>query len=195
MTQLKDDLTSEERLIVLTSRLSFSDEDEQKLARLVKGKLDWLQLFRIALKNKVVPLVWNNLQIRQYGEAMQYPLWQVFHFCSLGTKERNSVFMKELEQVALAMNSSDIPCIPVKGAYLIPELYKDPRIRTMNDIDCLVERSDVSRVRSTMNSLGYVEGNFDPLQTRSNRLASNQIDKCCDLGYVCNYGISWGENT
>lgn len=70
--RLHDNLTSAQRLIVLASRLSFSDEDEQELAKLVKEKLDWFQIFRMAVKNKVIPLIGSNLEILPY-KILQAP--------------------------------------------------------------------------------------------------------------------------
>ncbi|WP_082084151.1 nucleotidyltransferase family protein [Paenibacillus beijingensis] len=123
--------------------------------------MDWYLVFRYSVKNKVLPLAWYNLQTRGYGYKVPLRLAQVFNFHKLGTAERNKVYLHEITTISKAFEKEDLPFVPLKGAYLIPHMYKNHGIRTVNDMDCLIRRSDVKRVRSIMQTLGYVEGDYD----------------------------------
>lgn len=156
-------LSKEQRLILLASRLTFSKEDEEKLSYLKTQPINWYEVVEMSLKNKVLPLVWNNLKLRGFTENdfIPYRLQQVLQFHYLGTKERNKKYFESMKVILAKMNDIGVECIPLKGAYLIPEVYKDNGVRTVNDIDFLIKKSDMLKVREAMNSLDYFEGEYD----------------------------------
>jgi hypothetical protein len=131
------------------------------LRQACEKNVDWYLVFRMALKNKILPLVWHNLSKFDLIQPIPARLQKVIKFYCLGTAERNNVFMTEMAKIMAAMAGSQIMCVPVKGAYLIPNVYKDYSIRTVNDIDCLIRHADAVYIRDLMNSLGYIEGEYD----------------------------------
>lgn len=159
-------LSDEEKLVVLSSRLTFSERDEEELEQLKIQKLNWMEIIRISIKNKVLPLVWNNLSARGYKskEIIPQRLQQVINFYNIGTRERNKVYLEQLDLIAEALRNNGVNCVPLKGGYLIRNVYKDLGIRTVNDIDCMISRADVSKVRDVLRSLGYIEGEYDENQ-------------------------------
>lgn len=164
-------LTNEQKAVILTSRLTFSEQKKNELCELAKNKLDWFEIFRIAIKNKVLGLLWNNLVIHDLDKSVPKRLSQVAHFYLLGTRERNKVFFSEMEQVINMAKSKGVICIPLKGAYLIPNIYKDYGIRTIGDIDFMIKKGDTNKLIEIMQSIGYVQGeynsktnSFDPLR-------------------------------
>ena len=154
-------LTQEQRIVILASRLTFSEDDEKELTKLAKEKLDWFQVFKIALKNQVIQLIWNNLKVRNLEQNIPNRLRYVFLFYTSGTKERNLIIFHELMQIMKAIQPENNQCVIVKGGYLIPHVYKDFGIRTVSDIDFLIPVAQVKQLRAIMNSLGYIEGDYD----------------------------------
>lgn len=154
-------LTTEQRVIILLSRLTFSENNETELKCLLNKKLDWYEILRNSINNKILPLIWHNLQKRNYEGFIPSNIEKIAYFYYLGTKERNTIYLNDLNVIIQHMNSKGIPCIPLKGAYLIPNIYKDFGIRTMNDIDCIINHSNVNKIRATMNELGYIEGEYE----------------------------------
>lgn len=171
---MKSNLSNEQNLVLLASRLTFSDKDEESLSYLLKQELDWFKIFRIALKNKVLNLFWFNFNTRGYIKMIPPNLERIMHFYYLGTKERNKVYIKDLDMVLSKMYFSHIDCVPVKGGVLIPSLYKDFGIRTINDVDCMIKHSDILSVRIIMNDLGYIEGDYD---SRTNSIVKVSREK------------------
>jgi len=60
-----------------------------------------------------------------------------------------------------AFKNRSITIIPVKGAYLIPNIYKDFSIRYSGDIDFLVKHEDIQFINEVMNELGYNRGYYN----------------------------------
>lgn len=158
---MSDILTPEQRAIILLSRLTFSENNETDLKSLLNKPIDWYEILRISINNKVLPLIWYNLQKRNNEGNIPSNIEKIMYFYYLGTRERNNILLKELDTIIQYMNSKNIPCIPLKGAYLIPNIYRDFGIRTMNDIDFMINHSNVSIVRAAMNELGYIEGEYE----------------------------------
>jgi hypothetical protein len=156
-------LTPEYRIVLLTSRMTFLENDEKELAKTVRQNIDWYKVLKVAIKHKVVPLLWNNLASRYYDRFVPSGMRNLFYFYSLSTRERNLILFQELRNVMRVMEAKNIICVPVKGGQLIPDIYHDPCLRTMRDLDCLIKSSDIESVRSVMDSLGYVEGEYDPV--------------------------------
>lgn len=155
-------LSDEQKLIILLSRVSITELEGQELLVLAKKtSTDWFSVIRMSIKNKVLPLVWGNLKKFNVSHAVPLRLAQLMNFHMLGTRERNKLMLSELENISQQFEKENIPCIPLKGAFLIPNLYVDFGIRTVNDMDVLIRRNDAMKVRKIMNSLGYVEGEYD----------------------------------
>ncbi|MDI9216427.1 nucleotidyltransferase family protein [Clostridium tertium] len=155
------ELTNEQKTVILTSRLTFNTEDEENLNCLLKEELDWYEIFRIATKNKVVSLIWFNLHNRGYSDKIPSNLERIMYFYYLGTKYRNKSCLDNMKDILLKIEEKGVQCVPLKGGELIPELYKDLGIRSINDIDLMLKYSDTSSIRSIMNELGYIEGDYD----------------------------------
>jgi hypothetical protein len=154
-------LSNEQKLLLLTSRLTFSEADEVELLEVLKNKLDWFYILNTAIKNKVLPLMWNNLSKRYCQYYMPNRIEQISRYYYLGNRECNTIYLNELKKVLNNTTAKGIPCIPLKGAFLIPNMYKDFGIRLVGDIDCLIKKSDIRRIRSAMNEIGYFEGDYD----------------------------------
>lgn len=156
-----ENLTSEQKLIVLASRLTFSDEDKRELQQVIKEDLNWLYIYHMAIKNKVLSLLYFNLCKLKYKSKIDCKLHQLSEFYQKGHERRNKKYFEEFMKVSKALYQAQIPFAPLKGAFLIPEMYKDFGIRTINDIDCFVSHSNVKRLTQVMNSLGYRQMDYD----------------------------------
>ena len=156
-----ENLKTEQKILILTCRLTFSKEDESLLKDLLKEKIDWFQVFNYAIKNKVAPLVYNNLIKRGYKDLIPYELARVMSFYYYATIERNKILQSEMSKVIDKLESNNIKCSPLKGAYLIPCMYKNMGIRTVHDIDCMISHSKAKELIEIMKEEGYSQGDYD----------------------------------
>ena len=154
-------LSNEQKLVITASRVTFSKKDEADLLAITKEKINWYDVYKYATKNKVLPLMWKNLCNRNLEGSVPPHLRQVFQFFYLGIHNRSKHFIKEASKILTTMSQNNIVCTPLKGSYLIPNIFQDYGIRGMNDIDCMVKRSDSSKIIKVMNSMGYMQGTLD----------------------------------
>jgi len=115
-------------------------------------------LYKYAVSNRVLPLVWSNLR-HDTRLATYYD--NIVRFVYMGYDEQNKLYFEELQRLMLKVREFDITIIPVKGAMLIPVLYKDNGLRYMSDIDILFSYDDYERVTELMHQLGYMQGTYN----------------------------------
>ncbi len=114
--------------------------------------LDWLAdenllpLFRHWLSELPAPAIETSLP-EAIGERMDREY--------RGTVARNLLLAEELTAILLRLGEADHTCIPIRGLALAEELFGDPFLRPMGDIDLLVPRRDLSRFGEAMAELGY----------------------------------------
>ncbi len=70
------------------------------------------------------------------------------------------LFVEKLKFVSSIMRNADYKCAFLKGAVLIPMLYKKGQ-RISNDIDLLIDVCDVSKAHSHLTANGFVQGHCD----------------------------------
>lgn len=157
----KEQLTTEQKIILLTGRYTFSTKDIEELNKLVKMSVQWNEVFALAIRHKMLGLFWYNLNKYCKGVKINNMYRQVANMYYLGTKLRNEAFLKDYYNIKEECKKQGVHIFPTKGGYLIPNLYKDLGIRSVNDVDSLVRKEDIEKLRNVMNSMGYIEGEYD----------------------------------
>ncbi|MBQ8040048.1 MAG: nucleotidyltransferase family protein [Lachnospiraceae bacterium] len=157
----KENLTEEQKLIILCSRLTFREEDVSALQEFKQKKLNWFDILSYCIKNKVVSLVWYN--VRRYGlsSMVPNPLFDIFEYHSYMTGLRNEIILSEAHNVQKALIEEGVKSAPLKGLILIPTMYKNPQIRHMNDMDIMIDINSRSKVAKAIEKLGFVQGRPD----------------------------------
>lgn len=150
----------EEKIVLLCSRLTLSQEEYDALKELLSQKPNWGEVFRLAVFNKTMGLVSKHILHFNTGVIPGLIRRQLL-FMNLGNRERNREMFRELAKVLTFMNTTGIKYSPLKGAYLIPYIYKDYSVRLSNDIDILIRQSDVEKACSAMKEAGYIMGKYD----------------------------------
>lgn len=157
----KEQLTIEQKIILLTGRVTFSEEDIEELNSLVKQEIQWSQLFALAIRHKMLGLFWYNINKYCKGIKVNNMYRQVANMYCLGTEKRNKDFLRDYAKIQNECKKQGIYFFPTKGGYLIPNLYKEYGIRSVNDIDSLVRTEDIGKLRKILNEMGYIEGEYD----------------------------------
>ncbi len=159
----KVSLTLEQELLILLSRLTFSEENVCRIKTLVKDNMEinWFEFYKLALYHKTTTLV--NANLKKFVGNVGYPnyLRDVIEHAYRGIKEKNDLYRTEISSVVQCLKEEDICVIPVKGSMLIPTMYKDSGIRYSVDADFLVKYSDIARLKEVLMRCGYIQGDFD----------------------------------
>lgn len=149
-------------LFILLSRLTFKEDEKKYIVKLVTGNhIDWFEVFKLTLYHKTVTLCWKNLNdIIPELKLPKYldELIRNVYYCNC---IKNREYEKEKNVLMNKCKEYDIGCIPVKGIYLISNVYKDYGIRYSGDMDFLIKRRDVKILEKIMVEMGYINGNYD----------------------------------
>lgn len=81
----------------------------------------------------------------------------------LGQKDYNDILLYEITQFLMAFNEENITILFLKGYFLATDLYDLAEIRKSNDIDLLVDYSDLQRALEIFHNLGYIYKNGDDI--------------------------------
>lgn len=155
-------LSTEQEIVLLLARLTFTKEEETRVRGLVEtGRLDWYFILNACAKNKVLGLAWGNLLRLRLEHLVAKPLLPVMKFYHLGLRKRTESYILESRKIAEVLEASSIRYALLKGAYLAKHIYPDYGLRNMNDMDILVDHADVPRITLAMKELGYCQGDYD----------------------------------
>jgi hypothetical protein len=70
-------------------------------------------------------------------------------------QRRNETIASQLAELLAAYSSAGIDTIVLKGGYLAFQVYPDPALRGMSDLDLLFRPADLPRAEGILRSLGY----------------------------------------
>lgn len=152
--------TLEQKLIILTSRLTISNEEVKSINAILNDNcFNWFEFAKLALYHKTLSLCFFNIQKHSTQHIPKY-LREVSTYIDTCTRIRNESYQKEIKDILKKCEDADVTCIPVKGSYLIPLMYKNYGVRFSGDMDFLVKYSDTKKLITLLNENGYMQGNY-----------------------------------
>ena len=154
-----ESLAVEKQIVIMGSRIS--NLDNKQLSVLVAKEINWEKVIEYAMRNKVLYLLFENLKHCNLEQYIPKHLKKLVQAAKKGNVVSNNVKLLEVEHVSKVMESRGIRIVPVKGAYLIDNIYGDRSIRTSNDVDALISRKDISQIDKIMKELGYTTDKYD----------------------------------
>lgn len=159
-------MTAEEKLLIMTGRLTFSPSEEESIRNIFRdNSINWYELLKLSGYHKTLALSLKN--IKRICPLIYPPKYldDLVNYLSYCTSVRNYENQQQIIELQDRFLSKNITVIPVKGAYLIPNIYKDLGVRYSGDMDFLVKYDDVKIVDEIVNNLGYIKGHYN-LNTR-----------------------------
>lgn len=156
---------SEIDLLLSLARVNVTDSAIEHCRRLLqehRDSFDWGFFLDQAGRHKVLPLVGRHvMRHRLHHGADEIPLVpyrSVYAWAYLGNKRRNSVLAREFGRCMERLRDAGVRFAVRKGPVLGEQLYGDPGLRSMADLDVLVERKDTERIGEVLQECGFVQG-------------------------------------
>ncbi len=152
---LEPSLSIEDQVLLCAAHPRLSPERKERLTHLLASPLDWPKLLEQADRHGIVPLLYHQLQgMPDAGipeealaalahRAREYLVW-------------NLRLHRELIRLLGEFNQAGIPVMPLKGLLLADLLYGDLALRSMSDIDLLVQPEDLAKGEQTLLKAGYI---------------------------------------
>ncbi|MCJ8278658.1 MAG: nucleotidyltransferase family protein [Rivularia sp. ALOHA_DT_140] len=166
-------------LLTFCARSNLQPLEIEKIKTLVEQETDWKQLIEIANVNKVIPLLYQNINSicpELVPKQVLIQLKQQFQF----NATRNLFITSELIKLLNLFESYGIHAIPIKGVVLAVCAYGNVALRQFGDLDILVRQEDAIKARDLLVSEGYESTyNF----TREQEIARLKSPYCKDNNY------------
>jgi Uncharacterised nucleotidyltransferase len=167
----------ENQILICVARRSLDDGVTEKLRELLRPGLDWEYLVQIADRHCLIPLLYVHLSDVSTSSVPQTVMSELRSAYHESTRS-NLLLTGELIKVLECFEANGIQAIPFKGPTLALRAYGDVGLRQFGDLDVLVHKQDVPRVRDLLVSPG-----FKPTAalTRGQQAALLRFDCACNF--------------
>ncbi len=123
------------------------------------AELDWSQIARVAVADRVAPLVYRVVAGADIVPADVETLWRSEGY---RTVAHNALLRPRLDEAIQALEAASVPAIVMKGAALCATVYGWAGPRPMSDLDLLVRPAHRARAVQALLDLGYRRPRAEP---------------------------------
>jgi signal peptidase I len=163
----KAEWNTERKLILLLARVTFDEGVEKQIQEITANyELDWDYIMSVASTNKVCTLIFKNLFDLIPEINIPSDIKTNYRCLKLKLGVHNKYIFNQYDLVAETLKKCGVSCFPLKGSWLLPYLYKDLSLRSINDIDCLFDKNDESKLIAAMETIGYFQGQYDSIENK-----------------------------
>jgi hypothetical protein len=142
-------------ILLLLTTASISPSRKKRISQLLAGNVDWRYLLDLAEFHNVAPLVTYNLTANGFSNQVPQLYLKRMHQIYNATVYRNVILSHELRKILTTLGQYGITAIVLKGTILAEQLYGNPGLRTVADMDILVLPEDLSLASSLVVEMGY----------------------------------------
>ena len=125
---------------------------EKKSIEFIPENIDWDKLFYSASKHKMSHLFYDVFKRSEI--KLEKDVEEKFLKAYKSAFKKSAVFDAEFEYISEAFSDNKIKFLPLKGA-VIKNYYPEANMRTMSDLDILLEEKDRKKAKEIMLEAGY----------------------------------------
>ena len=167
----------EHELLLCLARTRGAQVQAERAQELLRGGIDWPALLMTALDHGVMPLLYKNFPVLG-PEAAPASFLSDLRALYLANTYRNLSLTRELLNVLAMLESVGVPVVAYKGPVLATVAYGDTSLRQFSDLDLLVSRLDLGKVKVLLKSEGWAASYaLTPRQERAH------LKRTCELGF------------
>ena len=152
-------LAAEDRLLLECCRVEVSADGAQRAASLIASGLDWDSVLEASIRHAVSPLLkWGLDQVARAEAIDGLVPPAVFHDLDVlyrGSAQRNRRLYAALAEIVAGLRPAGVEAVGLKDVQLAVEIYPEPALRPMGDIDLLILEEDYDAVARALARLGY----------------------------------------
>jgi hypothetical protein len=115
----------------------------------------WGDLAHEAIRHGLAPLLYRRVQRLPSEPSPPPDVLARLRDLYVHNELRNASAYAELARVLSAAREAGLEVIVLKGAFLAENVYEDPALRPMLDVDLMVQTAELDRLQSLVRSLGY----------------------------------------
>jgi hypothetical protein len=146
---------AESELLIHCADIRQHGTRSERIREILSKDLDWSRIMRKAVNHGLGPLLYSTVHsANATGLLPEAPL-KYLRSCYYANAARSLMLEQGLLSVLKVFMERDIPCLVLKGLFLIRLLYDNPALRPTSDIDLLVRVEDLPGIDEALNRLGY----------------------------------------
>lgn len=166
---LRNKLSHEYELILLCAQLRINDAVKLSIKEILNNSVDWNKLVTMSFRQEISPLLFKNLTEFNAQHLIPHNIWEILKNSYYVNFKRNLLIEEEISCILKLTNQKGFAIIALKGLALIQNLYHDPGLRILADIDLLVKDNEIQAIIEIFSSLGYKNINKDLSKQKSPR--------------------------
>jgi phosphoglycolate phosphatase-like HAD superfamily hydrolase len=149
-------LSAEDRLVLyLLSRSWLDDARVAAIKSVLTDRVDWDSILQSATRHGIAPLLYRTLSRIDDASAVPPEVRAKLRTAYYKNIARNMLLYQELHTVLKAFKAAGIDAIVLKGAFLAEIVYENIGLRAIGDIDLLVKKDDLGKVKQVLIQLEY----------------------------------------
>lgn len=142
-------------MLLLCTTASVSSASKDQISQIMAGPLDWSYLLNLSEVNGVAPLISYNLVNDGFANKIPQPYLEELNNIYSVNLYRNIILSHELKKVLAVFSQHGIRAIVLKGTVLAEQLYGNPGLRVVSDMDILVSPVKAALSGSLLSEMGY----------------------------------------
>ena len=142
------ELRAENKILLCVAHRCLDNEQTSALSGLLQNSLNWSYLLALAEQHSLIPLLSQHLNA--YESLVPK---QVMAQLTQANRENTATALfltGELVKLLALFESHNIAAIPFKGPVLGISAYGDPALRQFGDLDLLVRKKDLPKIRALL---------------------------------------------
>jgi len=167
--------TKEDLLLLDCCCISAEPAFSESLLKHSQSRIHWSKFLNKARDEGISALIYRNLSEKNIGD-LQIPaevLAELKNDYYLKAAE-NTLHFSELKAILTACNSARIAVMVLKGAALVSQVYANLAVRTMADIDLLIQKKDMKQTDTLFQKMDYapIDRSAEEVEPTSSYLTS-----------------------
>ncbi len=151
----------EYQLLLGCARTKLSENNQDKIRKLVNNGLDWDYVLQMGKAHGLAPLLYSHLHRIDHEHQIPRSIMDQLHNIYYGNLARNIPLSYELDKILHVFEKKGIPIVVLRGLALAQTIYKNIALRVTADIDLLVRKEDLSRVAKTLLELEFTSPQWE----------------------------------
>jgi hypothetical protein len=141
-------------MLLACARTAMDEPHAAQITALATQTMDWERIVYLSIGHGLAPLLYRSLNsIRPAGVPSS--VMERFRNKAQEIAGRNLLLATELLTLLDLLKANGISAMPYKGPALACQVYGELRLRSFRDLDILVRRIDIPKVRNLLPESGY----------------------------------------
>lgn len=159
-----DSLTTEQKLLIILSKVNPQSDDLFFLDNVESGSVDWQYILDCSTNHRISHLVYSNI-LKFIDKKVTTDVLESFKKISIENTRKALLLTSSLIKIANDLNGLGITAMALKGPLLSQLLYGNTSARDYSDLDLLIRKEDLNTVKEYLYKNGFKQ-QFDLTQSQ-----------------------------